>query len=94
MRPAAEVLYGPDDVKLHLFAVCYTDDVSYEHVGYRQVGLLNVDRLRTASWLCAASSKHTICCSIITLCACTSSALHIYCLAFRTSVTIHLLSVM
>jgi len=52
------VLYGPD-VKLCFFAVCYTDDVSYEHVGYRQVGVLNVDRLRTTSWLCAASCKHT-----------------------------------
>jgi len=41
----------------------------YEHVRYRQVGSLNVDRLRTASWLCANSGNRTTCCSITTLCA-------------------------
>jgi hypothetical protein len=62
-----QVLYGPD-VKLRFLAVCYTDDVSYEHVGYWKVGSLTVDRLRAASWLCPASGNRTSCCSITTLC--------------------------
>jgi hypothetical protein len=68
MRPADQVLYGAD-VKLRFVAGCYRDGVSYEHVGYRQVGSLNVDRLRTASWICAASANRNTCCSITTLCA-------------------------
>lgn len=79
MKPADQVLYGPD-MKLCFVAVCYTDDVSYEHVGYRQVDSLNVDRLRTASRLCSQQQPHHLLQHYNTVYI--SSALYSYCLAF------------